>query len=338
MSKDKKKVKVSKRILQLEWSKKKYAKKYELVVKKKTPKNERKRINKRLNKEYGEFVIVRLNKAVNILSKANEDSKKIERLKDAIIDLIADKKTMQFVAKEYKKNPDEYPYLVYLPYLITTTIMYYEQENLSEEDAAVAEKLDKEKLIEICETILKKPIKKYEKEGLSRTVAFQCAATVPTAKRISNVNNRRWMRTLIQHMYSLAETESIDFEAIISAIAKLDKKPPYSKKELREMFYSEVILSRSSNKNHSFTDSQKELNERLIESSLEYLNNLKSSKLRMILKNYIKSRKVAETYKNDGKRIIKFTDIANSNSEYEKIKSVVTDLIADDSSNELYLS
>ena len=57
-----------------------------------------------------------------------------------------------------------------------------------------------------------------------------------------------------------------------------------------------------------------------------------------MLRQYIKRRKTAESYKNDGKRVIKFTDHANSNSPYSHIKSVVQDLISDNSSNELYLS
>ena len=55
------------------------------------------------------------------------------------------------------------------------------------------------------------------------------------------------------------------------------------------------------------------------------------------MKAYIKRRKTAESYKNDTKRVIKFVDYANSNSPYTKLKAVLNELIADNSSNELYL-
>ena len=80
------------------------------------------------------------------------------------------------------------------------------------------------------------------------------------------------------------------------------------------------------------------MHEGLIENALKYINELKPSKINEILKHYIKSRKKAEEFKNDSKRIIKFVDHANSNSPYANIKKAVQDLIAEEPSNEIYLS
>jgi hypothetical protein len=71
---------------------------------------------------------------------------------------------------------------------------------------------------------------------------------------------------------------------------------------------------------------------------LKKLYSNKNRKTRDILKTYIKRRKTAESYKNDTKRVIKFIDHAHSNSSYTSLKSVVQELISDNSSNELYLS
>jgi hypothetical protein len=97
-------------------------------------------------------------------------------------------------------------------------------------------------------------------------------------------------------------------------------------------------MQKSSNKQKSFTDTQKDLHEGLIEHALTYLNDLKASKLRSILKEYIKRRRTAEEYKNDTKRVIKFVDHASSNSPYTNIKAVVQNIIDDDSDAEIYLS
>jgi flagellar biosynthesis regulator FlaF len=340
MAKDKtkkKKIKIPKKVMQLKWSMGKFAKKNDLAVKKKAKKKERKEAKRKLLRSYSEFVITRLNSAASILSKmGTEETRKSLELREAIIQIIAQNDVMKQIAKIYKKEPDNYPYIVYLPFMIRNAILYYSQDNLSEDDAKLAEMMDRDALVSISEAILKKQAKKYRENGLSKHIALEVASAIPTAKRISN--NRRWMKSLIQLLYELAEFEEVDFEAVLKTIPKLDKKPPYTRKEIREMFYRELIQARSSNKNHSFTESQKDLNEKFIESAMEYLNGLKHQKLRQILREYIKIRKKAEEHKNDGKRIIKFTDIANSNSDYEKIKTVVTELISDDSANELYLS
>ena len=139
-------------------------------------------------------------------------------------------------------------------------------------------------------------------------------------------------------MYDMATVSEVDVDAVLKAITKIDKDKVIDKKDFLEGFFSEFILQRSTNKTHSYTDNQKDLHESLIERTLIYLDNMKSRRLKDLLKQYIKRRKTAEEYKNDTKRVIKFIDHANSNSSYTNIKAVVQELIADNSSNELYLS
>ena len=149
-------------------------------------------------------------------------------------------------------------------------------------------------------------------------------------------NNRKWYKRLIIQLYDIAEQQSVDVDQILKAIVKLDKKKNISRKDFLEGFFTEFILQKNTNRTAKFNDTQKELHETLIDRTLVYLDAQKASKLREILKQYIKRRKTAEEYKNDTKRVIKFTDHANSNSPYENIKKVVQELIEDNSSNELY--
>ena len=139
-------------------------------------------------------------------------------------------------------------------------------------------------------------------------------------------------------MYTIAETEPVHVDEIIRGIMKTDKKAKIKKSILFEGLFSEFMLNKPSNKNHKFTDTQKELHEKMLELTLEYLNTIKRRKCKEVLKRYIKRRKTAEKYKNDSKRVIKFIDYANSNSEYTNLKQVLLDIIADNASNELYLS
>lgn len=331
----KKKIKIPKSVVDLKLSPKKYAKKHNIRLKgKHMSKREKKRNISRLKKQYSESAINGLNKAVKIIAE-NPDAKKIDKVKDGIDNVILNPDVMKRVAKIYKKNPDNYPNLIFLPHMIMNTLLYYQQDSISDEEKEIGKELDTDALIEFCEKILKKKIKRYKKMGLDAQVAYQLATVIPTARLFRN--SRLWYRKLIMEMYSIAESTSVDIDTVIVAVMKVDKKKPIPKKEFLYGFFSEFILQKSSNKNAKWNDTQKELHEGLVDRALTYMDNLKKSKLREMLKQYIKRRKTAESYKNDSKRIIKFTDHANSNSPYSTIKSVVQDLISDNSSNELYL-
>lgn len=332
----KKKIKIPKSVIDLKLSPKKYAKKHGIKLKgKHMSKKEKKRNIKKLRNEYSESAINGLNKAVKILAE-NPEAKKVEKVKLGIDNIILNPDVMRRISKIYKKHPDSYPNLKYLPHMIMNTLMYYQSDQISDEEKEIGKSLDSEALMEFCEKILKKEIKTYMKKGLDYKVAYRMAVVIPTAKLFKN--NRLWYRKFIQEMYDIAVTDHVSVDDIMRAVIKVDKKKTISKGDFLEGFYSEFILQKSSNKNAKFTEYQKELHEELIERTLQYLDGLKKSKLRYILKTYIKRRKTAEEYKNDTKRVIKFTDHANSNSPYIKIKDVVTSLISDNSSYELYLS
>ena len=335
MSKEKK-IKVPKSVLDLRMSPKKFAKKNNIHIKGKgLSKSEKKHAKKRLNNEYAEAAINGLNKAVKILAE-HPEGKKIDKVKEGVDNIISNPDVMKRIAKLYEKNPDSYNNMIFLPNMIMTTIAYYSSDSITEEEKEIAQSLDKDALAQFCEKILKKIIKRYKKMGLSDEVAFQLATVVPTAKLFKN--NRKWYKRLIQQMYDMAVVSEIDVDMLLKAVTKVDKDKEISKKDFLEGFFSEFILQRSTNKALQFTDNQKDLHDTLIERTLMYLDGQKSGKLKDILKQYIKRRKTAEEYKNDTKRVIKFIDHANSNSAYNNIKTVVQELIADNSSNELYLS
>jgi hypothetical protein len=220
--------------------------------------------------------------------------------------------------------------------MIVSTITYYRQEDLTDEEKEFGKRIHSDDLIEFCMKILKKIIKKYEKQDLSSEVAFQIATVIPTTKLLAG--SRKWFRNLITTLHIMAEKSVPDLKAIFKAILKLDGKKYINKKLFYELLYQEFMLKRLSNKKYSATDSQKEFYDNFVDMTLEYLNELKVGKVKNILKQYIKARKKAEEFKSDGKRIIKFVDHANSNSPYQNIKAAVQELINDDKNNEIYLS
>lgn len=332
-----KKLDIPDSVKELRLSEKKFAKKHGIRIKGKgMGKKDKKRQLKKLHEEYSKFAIKGLNKAVKMMAD-HPEAKNIDKVKDGVDNIIRNAAVMKKIAKIYKKNRDQYPNMIFLPSMIMNTIMYYSREDLSEEDKAVAETMDKESLMSFCEKILSRETKRYEKMGLASEVAYQMATVIPTAKLFKKKRGRVWYRRLISTMYDIAEVHEVNPDQILMAVYKVDKKDKMNKGEFLEGFFSEFIMQKSSNRTAKFTETQKELHEALIDRALIYLNGLKKKKLRNILKDYISRRKTAEEYKNDSRRVIKFTDHANSNSPYETIKEVVLDLIESNSSNEIYL-
>lgn len=334
----KKKIKVPSSVLELSMSPKKFAKKHNIKLKGKgIKKKDRKHNEKRLLKEYSQAAIDGLNKAVKILAENDvEKTKKIGKVKDGVDNIISNPSVMEQVAKLYNKHPESFVNMKYLPYMIMNTLVYYSSDNISDEEKEIGKALDADALTRFCEKILKREIKRYKKLGLNEEVAFQMATVIPTTKLFKN---RQWYKILIQTLFDIAEHNDVDLDQILKAVSKIDKdKNGISKKEFLDGFFAEFIMTRSSNKAAKYNDSQKDLHDALVERTLMYLDNMKSSKLKEVLKRYIKRRKVAESYKNDSKRVIKFIDYAHSNSSYSTLKKVIEELISDNSSNELYLS
>lgn len=335
MAKDKKKLKIPKSVLELKLSPKKFAKKHGIKIKGKgLSKSEKKHNKKRLRQEYSEAAINGLNKAVKILAE-NPDHKKAEKVKDGVDTILSNPEVMHQITKLYKKDPDNFQNMIFLPNMIMNTLLYYSSEGISEEEKSIGESLDTAELIKFCEKILKKQIKRYESFGLSQEISFQLSSVIPTTKLFAN---RKWYKRLISTMYEIAEKSEVHAETVLKAVSKVDKKKSINKKEFLEEFFSEFILQKNTNRIAKFNDTQKELHETLIDMTLTYLDAQKPRKIREILKQYIKRRKTAEEYKNDTKRVIKFTEHANSNSPYVNIKAAVQALIEDNASNELYLS
>ena len=136
----KKKIKIPKSVMELKLSPKKYAKKHGIKLKgKHMSKKDRKHSIKRLKNEYSESAINGLNKAVKILAE-NPEAKKIEKVKLGIDNIILNPDIMKRISKIYKKHPDSYPHMKYLPHMIMNTLMYYQSDQISEEEKEIDRK------------------------------------------------------------------------------------------------------------------------------------------------------------------------------------------------------
>ena len=140
----KKKIRIPKSVLELKLSPRKFAKKHGIRIKGKgMSKREKRRNIKRLKNAYSVAAIDGLNKAVKILSENPQDErKKIIRIKGAVDNIVTNSAVMKRVAKLYRKNPNNYGNLIFLPHMIINTLLYYSQENLTDEEKAISDTLD----------------------------------------------------------------------------------------------------------------------------------------------------------------------------------------------------
>ena len=211
MSKEKKKIKIPKSVIELKMTPKKFAKKHGIKLKGKgLSKGEKKRNTKRLKNSYSEAAINGLNKAVKILAENNPDNKKILKVKDGVDNILSNPEVMKCVAKLYRKNPKAFPNLIYLPHMIMNTLVYYSSDSIGDEEKEIAQSLDTEGLVEFCEKILKDEIKRYRKLGVPDEIAYQLATVIPTTKLLKN--GRQWYKKLIQSLYQIAEKVDVDVD------------------------------------------------------------------------------------------------------------------------------
>ena len=300
-------------------------------------KKEKKKAAKEFNKEYASAQLDSLDKAVKILVQCGmQENKKIDKIKESVDDVIRNPSLMNDIIDIYKKDPKQHKWILYLPSMMVATIVYYQGKDLTDAEKKEAETVDVDMLMKFSEKILKKPIRKYIKHGLSTSAAFQMACAVPSL----NVFTGRTVffhRKFINTLFEIAKEEVVDIPTYFQAMFAMDKSEKFKKKEFLDEFCLQYLLRKQTNKSAKFTDNQKELQENLNTWALNHLNLIAKERSRSIIKNYIKARKRAEENKIDGTRVISLINHSNANSEYTRLRDVLLDLIKSNSQNELYL-
>ena len=340
MSKKKLKISIPKSLMQLSISQSKFAKRNGIKIKGKgIKKKELKENLKRARKGHVASTLKDLDRAIKIvIENPTIENRKMTKLQLGIISVIERPEMMDGVGKLYLKDSGQYKNMESFPEFILRTISDYSRDDAGDEKKKVLESLDQEALVKFCQRVLKKQIARYEKLGIdSDILAFNLASVLPNTKLLKN-DRRRYRKLIDVLLLEVCNHEAVDIRTVISAILKFDKKKTVSKSDFMRSLVSEIIFLRNSNKNLSFTDHQKDLYEAMNDLALTYLDDLKKRDCKSLLKEYIKRRKFAESHNRDGKRMIKFVNYGNSNSSYSNLKTVVSELIEDNSSNELYLS
>lgn len=168
-------------------------------------------------KGYYEMLIGELPEVIKLLVNYSHIPQVME-LKSDIYERLFDKKLIKKITKRIdKEGTDEIENSELLPIIIYDVIKEASAQHAKEkEEDADAKPFDLSDLVSLSNLILRKKMKKLEKAGVSRELAFDCLSVVPTSKVLDKGKYR--MRYLMQVIYTHAKTEEIDFGTLMKYV------------------------------------------------------------------------------------------------------------------------
>lgn len=155
-------------------------------------------------------------------------------------------------------------------------IFMYNKDHADDPSALIAPPDD---LFKLSETILKKRLKKAEKLGMSSNLAFDALSIIPVKAAMEYSPYFR-IRTLFDVLYRYAESEILDFDAIIKFLIKESDYP----------YVIGFALQERKDKSKYFNDKQRKLFDDINTWIFEQLESMSIDDIDDVLKNYIKSR------------------------------------------------
>ena len=249
----------------------------------------------------------------------------VQETKDAIFSKLCDEGYVKFL-KKIIKDGERIPNIKLLPIVIkeivTETEKYNAEELAKNPNASIVDVSD---LVELSQIILKKKLKKFEKEGIDAALAFDSLSVIPKDSVLESSQNYRihmFMDTLYEH----AKSKTVPFATIMNIIVG---------EEFYPMFTVFALLERKE-KFGALTDAQKVL---YLDISNWVFNimekELSKEQLQEVMNTYIRSRKRDESQNKDGNRRYALSTL--SETDYPRISAFIKKLIADDDTLKKYL-
>lgn len=278
-----------------------------------------------LDKEYRLFLIDLLPETINFIVRYGYiNDPKVQETKAAVFEKINKPKMIKAIKKEMKKGNDV-ENIELMPIILSEMMTEIKKVN----DASLASDpnaklIDMSDIIDLSQIILSKKMKKFEKAGLSETLAFDILSVIPDDSIISTSHFYR-ISLFYNRLYEHAKTEEIDFSKVMKIV---------SSKKNYEKFLIFALLERKE-KFSKLTDNQRKLYLSISEWCFSTLEDFDNEKIRELLEVYIAARKKDAANGRDGNRRYALSTL--SETEYPHIKKVVTKLIAKDNDNERYL-
>lgn len=248
----------------------------------------------------------------------------VKETKDAIFNKLTDEGYIKFL-KKLVKDGEKIENIKLLPIVIMEIVEAtnkYNTELLAQNPNA--EIYDVSDMIELSQLIMKKKLKKFEKENVDAALAFDALSVIPKDDVLTSSQNYR-IHMLMDTLYEHAKTKTVPFATIIDILVG---------KEFYPMITVFALLERKE-KFGTLTDSQKVL---YLDISNWVFNimekELSKEELSGVVDTYIRSRRRDESQNKDGNRRYALSTL--SETDYPRISSFIKKLIANDDTLKKY--
>lgn len=249
----------------------------------------------------------------------------VQETKDAIFSKLSDEGFVKFL-KKLIKDGEKIENIKLLPIVIKEIVAAAEKFNTEElaknPNAAIVDVTD---LIELSQLIMRKKLKKFEKEGIDTALAFDVLSVIPKDDVLASSQNYR-IHMLMDTLYEHAKSKTVPFATIINILVG---------EEFYPMFTVFALLERKE-KFGTLTDAQKVL---YLDISNWVFNimekELSKEQLQEVVNTYIRSRRRDESQNKDGNRRYVLSTL--SETDYPRISAFIKKLIANDDTLKKYL-
>ena len=249
----------------------------------------------------------------------------VQQVKNRALAKINDMDFIKVVKKTIKRG-DDIENIKLLPIIIKEILIEAKKRN----DAILAENpngkiYDMSDLTELSYLILKKKMKKFEKAGISTSLAFDVLSIIPCKEALKSSHMYR-IHALYDTLYEHAKTAQIDFDKLIDLAVDED---------YHLACISFALLERKE-KFSKLTDSQKTLYLAITNWCFNTMEKkLKKQEVYELINVYVRARTRDDKNGRDSNRRYSLSSL--SEDDYPRIATVVKRIIADDDSVKKYL-
>ena len=252
-------------------------------------------------------------------------NEEVQETKDAIFSKLSEEGFVKFL-KKLIKDGEKIDNIKLLPIVIKEIVMAADKYNTEElaknPNASIVDVSD---LVELSQIIMKKKLKKFEKEGVDAALAFDILSVIPKDDVLTSSQNYR-IHMLMDTLYEHAKSKNVPFAVIMDILVG---------EEFYPMFTVFALLERKE-KFGTLTDAQKTLYLDISNWVFNIMeNSLTKDQLQEVVNTYIRSRRRDESQNKDGNRRYSLSTL--SETDYPRISSFIKKLIANDDTLKKYL-
>lgn len=251
----------------------------------------------------------------------------MKETKEAIYSKLTDPEFIKYLTKEITKNDVQFDNMELIPFIIYDILTVAAKTKAMDEaeNPGTTVTFELDDLINLSHVILKKKIKKMNKEGIPEKLAFDVLSVLPHTNILKR-SQYFHIRQLFNVIYEHAKMEKIEFDKLMKVLLKND-----------ESYIASILtfsLLERKEKISSFNEGQRDAFNSITEYTFKTLEDMKRDEINAILKAYATSRKRDESQNKDTNRRFYISTLPES--DYPKILKEVEKICDRDESLKKY--